>query len=186
MMDSNGGDQTPYSKLILGWVAPYIVNKESTTITLEAFNKTGDCVVIPYKWNGSIFTEFLVLDFYTPDGLNEAHVGYKGLFTKSGIRVYHVDATLKDPKDATAIYDMTLYNNSTSSHKLITIYEADGRGDITNTKDSAYGNYTTDSDLFYQGSVLKNGKWYDGMSMGFSVKIDLITNSSATITITFE
>lgn len=186
MMDSNVGDQTPYSKLILGWVAPYIVNKESTTITLEAFNKTGDCIVIPYKWNGSIFTEFLVLDFYTPDGLNEEHVGYKGLFTKSGIRVYHVDATLKDPKDATAIYDMTLYNNSTSSHKLITIYEADGRGDITNTKDSAYGNYTTDSDLFYQGSVLKNGKWYDGTSMGFSVKIDLITNSSATITITFE
>jgi hypothetical protein len=57
-------------------------------------------------WNGTAFDEYLMLEYYTPTGLNQRDSeepydnGAQG-FTQNGIRIYHVDARLFDISDVT-------------------------------------------------------------------------------------
>lgn len=96
MMDSNLGDHNAYSKFSLGWVQPWIVD-DSAEITLRSTTLTGDCFVLPStNYNGTAFDEYLMVEFCTPEGLNEAdyknaNEGIVG-FNKPGVRVSHVDA----------------------------------------------------------------------------------------------
>ena len=59
------------------------------------------------SWNGHAWDEFIIIDLFTPDGLNEldANTAYSGVagFSQAGIRMYHVDARL---------CKMTGYNSS--------------------------------------------------------------------------
>ena len=53
MMDYNLGDENTFSKMLLNWTRPYVITGE-TTITINASNKIGDCILVPAKsWNGS-------------------------------------------------------------------------------------------------------------------------------------
>lgn len=179
MMDCNVGDHNAYSKLMLGWVSPTVVSGKTTTITLNSFASSGDCVVISKGWNNTFFDEYYIIDFYTPTGVNEFGAGSSGLFSTSGIRIYHVDSTLKDPKDCFSVLDITLYDNSYTEHRQIKLIEADGKNDIDRN------GFSENSDLFQKGSIYKNSIWYDGSSTGFTIKVDQITASTATITITY-
>lgn len=107
MMDYNLGDHSSFSKYVLGWTTPKVV-KDEGEITLKSFSQTGDFVLIPSKnWNGTPFDEYLLLEYYTPNGLNDAfsfptYSYFDGdnnqrIFsypTRHGLRVYHVDARL--------------------------------------------------------------------------------------------
>lgn len=179
MMDYNVGDHNAYSKILLGWVTPLVVTGKTTTVELESFEQSGDCVCIFSKWNGTFFDEFYVIDFFTPTGVNEFGKGSSGLFSTSGIRVYHVDATLNDPKDCFSVFDVTKYNNTDSSHKLIALVEADGRNDITN------GGYSENSDLFKVGQKITNLNWYTGKKVGVTITVDSMDSQKAKITITY-
>ena len=59
------------------------------------FSFTTRCIMICKNWNGSIFSEYYIIDFYTPTGLNEFCKGYNGLFSISGIRIFHIDAEIE-------------------------------------------------------------------------------------------
>lgn len=179
MMDYNVGDHNPFTKIILGWTTPYLMGNTSSTIRLNSFSSTGDVLMIPKSFNGTYFDEYYLIDFYTPDGLNESEAGYSGLFDVSGIRIYHVDATLKDPSDAWAVWEIYKYNNSDTSHKLIKLIEADGNNHIENEN---YG-YSEDTDLFKEGSSYKNSKWYDGTYTNFIINVINIENTYAEIEI---
>lgn len=179
MMDANVGDHNAYSKLMLGWITPYIVTGNELTIDLESFATSGDCVMICKDWNGSFFSEYYIIDFYTPTHLNEFAKGYKGLFSMAGIRIYHVDATLSEPRECFSVFDLTKYNNSYSTHKVLSLVEADGRNDIS------YNRLSQNSDLFKENSIYSNAKWYDGQAANFTVKVNKITSTSANITISF-
>ena len=98
MMDLNILDHNSFSKLLLGWVDPYIVT-DAIDITLRPFESSGDCILIPTSsFNGSPFDEYLMIEYYTPTGLNELDssaqldwdrpVGYQ----TPGVRIMHVDA----------------------------------------------------------------------------------------------
>lgn len=179
MMDYNVGDHNAFTKIILGWVTPYVVTNENVTIDLLSFGSTGDCVLICDSWNGTYFDEYYIIDYYTPDGLNAFEAGYSGLFSTDGIRIYHIDAHLKEVEvySAWEIYEM---NNSDTSHKLISLVQASGSNSIEDEND-----YSSDSDLFKEKDSFKNAKWYDGTSCGFTLTVDKIENGIATITITF-
>lgn len=179
MMDFNVGDHNAFSKILLGWVRPLVVTGKTTTVELESFEQSGDCVCIFNKWNGTFFDEFYVIDFFTPTGVNAFVKGESGLFSKSGIRVYHVDATLNDPKDCFSVFDVTKYNNTDTAHKLIALVEADGRNDIQ------YGGYSENSDLFQTGQELTNISWYTGKKVGCTITVDSINAQKAVITITY-
>lgn len=112
MMDYNLGDHNAFSKYLLNWVSPKVLLKEGK-VTLSSFTKTGDCILIPaYKngealWNGTPFDEYLLLEYFTPDELNDSftfatYSYFDGLNeervysypVRHGLRVYHVDARL--------------------------------------------------------------------------------------------
>lgn len=107
MMDYNIGDHNSFSKYLLNWTMPYVLDDECE-ITLHSFTKTGEFVLIPSpNWNGTPFDEYLLIEYYTPDMLNYAFTfpsytyvdGYMNnkIFkypTKHGLRVYHIDARL--------------------------------------------------------------------------------------------
>lgn len=106
MMDNNAGDQNPYSKLLLGWIKPYVVTGNAK-ITLKSDMSKDNVIVIPYdsksykfdsdgKLIFNPFDEYIVIDYYSPNGLNEKdYEAYKVQTVKDrGARVYHADARL--------------------------------------------------------------------------------------------
>ena len=108
MMDANIIDHNSYSKMLLGWTKPYIVNGDCE-INLASANYENNCIVIPYdgykttkkseKYTFNPFDEYLLIEFYTPIGLNKVDSdetysnNVKGL-SSNGFRVYHVDNRL--------------------------------------------------------------------------------------------
>jgi M6 family metalloprotease-like protein len=109
MMDFNIGDHDAYSKMILGWVKPKVIDGSSSdfNLTLSSFTDSGDCVILrdtkTDKWNGTPYDEYLLLQYYTPTGLNEQDsAGYKewskygtgGCYKTAGLQVFHIDSRL--------------------------------------------------------------------------------------------
>lgn len=106
MMAQNLSDQNPYSKLLLGWVNPYIAYG-SGTITLSSNQSKNALIVFPYdektykknKDNKIIFNsfdEYLVMDYYTYKNLNkhDYYVYNVKAINANGGRLYHVDNRL--------------------------------------------------------------------------------------------
>ena len=82
-MDYNVGDHNPFTKILLGWVSPYIC-RMSMNIDLRSFASSGDCIMVIPFYEDTIFTEFFLLDYYTPTGLNALEAGWCGLFPEAG------------------------------------------------------------------------------------------------------
>lgn len=99
MQDFNMGGHDPYSVMAYGWADP-IIPTESTTISIKPFQETHEMILLTPEWNdyNSPFDEYLLLELYTPTGLNEfdsthSYQGSRGP-TNTGIRLWHVDARL--------------------------------------------------------------------------------------------
>lgn len=102
MMDYNISDQDPYSKMLLGWNDPiyYDFNGyEEVTIDLPKFQGSNKTLLFKPNWNHTVMDEYLLFEYYTPDGLNELDAKNKYSnrplgFTESGIKIYHVDSRI--------------------------------------------------------------------------------------------
>jgi M6 family metalloprotease-like protein len=104
MMDANILDHDAWSKAALGWIAPYVVDNTvrlPLTLELGSSEETGDFLLIPSSdYNGSVFGEYLMVEFYTPTGLNALdastryHGNYPRGFFTSGIKISHIDARI--------------------------------------------------------------------------------------------
>ena len=124
MMDQNIGDFDPYSKLVLGWVTPYVVYGSSEI--LLPYNTFNDhsVIVIPSNWEEisakvenlseeekenyvykfNPFSEYLVIDLYSPLGVNyeDTYGNEEGYFVANreacvadtGVRIFHVDSRI--------------------------------------------------------------------------------------------
>ena len=129
MMDFNIGDHNAYSKYLLGWYKPTIITEEYLTannnvINLTSFADTGKSLLIPcYKdgasvYNGTPFDEYLLVQYYTPTGVNQvdATVAYENgakMFSKPGVMVLHVNASigkLTTGRDNSINWDNCLYD----------------------------------------------------------------------------
>ncbi len=97
MMDNNILDHNVYSKMAMEWTYPYVVTG-STTITLNPFESTGECIIINDNWNGSALDEYIAIEFYTPTGINQkdSAAAYPGNnlkgYTIPGVKIYHIDS----------------------------------------------------------------------------------------------
>ena len=103
MQSHNVGDWNPWSKFLVGWGKPIVVDgtNDVTTITFQSAALTNQFVVIPANietYNNSAFDEFFILELFTDDGVNSAF--WKHISTqptqKAGVRLYHVDGRLWD------------------------------------------------------------------------------------------
>ena len=120
MMDLNIGDHSSFSKYALGWTSPTVVYEKSSTITLKPFAESGESLIIPSSYyNDSAFSEYLLLEYKTPTGLNELDYDeryqneYPNVFG-SGLAIYHVDARLiKHEIRQNGVYFCSDYLNET-------------------------------------------------------------------------
>ena len=105
MHSFNIGDENIYSKLALGWVNPYYVkSSDSVTLSLRSSAIYGDAIIINDDWTGNSMDEYLIIEYYTPQGMNEKDsiFSYKPnrkqktdkMFTENGFRIYHVDSRI--------------------------------------------------------------------------------------------
>jgi hypothetical protein len=213
MQDNNILDHNAYSKYFFEWVSPIVVDgsEEVTTITLDPFESSGDFILINDNWNGSPYDEYLLIEFYTPTGLNymdSINGPYGGVyplgFTIPGIKILHVDSRLGRYSNSSFLgYTDSLpslsneYANIAASNtasrsqnrdfKLIHLLEADGVNSFKNGFDA------DNSTLFLQGSVFTPstfssffpvpGKFNSGESINYSITVTSMTSTSATITI---
>lgn len=117
MGDYNIMDYDIWSKIALGWANPKVPAGDCT-IEIEPSQTSGDCILLPLdSWNGSVWDEYLVLELYTPTGLNyqDSHVtyanGYRGP-SSPGIRIFHVDARIVGVKMSVDSFNQYSYTGS--------------------------------------------------------------------------
>lgn len=211
MMDLNILDHNAFSKYLLNWIEPRVIG-ESGTYTLNNFQETGDAIIIPSSsWNGSPLDEYLILELYTPTGLNQqdSETSYTGNypkgFSKYGVKIYHVDARLgkykianniyfdsyaSSPNDLNSLkknYYLKIANSNTpsrsadSDNKLITLISATGASDTYYSSRSS--SLANDSDLFKDGSYLKSFTFNQYYDINLLIEIDNVTSSSCEVTI---
>ena len=107
MMDYNIGDHSPFSKYLLDWVSPHVIkNNVNTKMTLNSFVDSGELLLIPSSnYHDSPFGEYLLVEYFVPEGLNKFNGSYsyvdkngkKGVYQypqHHGLRIYHVNASL--------------------------------------------------------------------------------------------
>lgn len=211
MMDYNIGDHNAFSKFSLGWAKPYVVEEDSL-ITIKPFESSGECIIIPTNsFNESAFSEYIILEYYTPTGLNEldSKVAYQGLekyFTIPGIRMFHVDARLCKAnnynsfeyldKDVTNLtYNYSYYYEVSSSNTPSTSYSGFNLIEAL-TKDNRStkgGKATNNNSLFVDGDIMdpskytsffKNSLMHDNSKFEFKIEIMYTQSDGACIKIT--
>lgn len=121
MMDQNVCDFDSYSKMLLGWVTPYIVYGTSEILIPTAASSKHGVIVIPtnyeeiselieqsiiqgtikdFEYEFNPFSEYIMIDLYSPDGLNEQDTYGPTIYSrdkgidKTGVRIYHVDSRI--------------------------------------------------------------------------------------------
>lgn len=113
MMDANIIDHNSFSKFTLGWSNPFLIDKAGS-ITLKPYETSGEFLLLPTSggWNGLPFDEYMMIEYYTPDNLNQRDSliqysnGLQG-FKRPGIRIYHVDARIVEVKASSRGYTYT-------------------------------------------------------------------------------
>ncbi len=191
MMDYTVGDHNVYSKIMLGWIEPTIVTT-TQTITIQSMqaSATNNCILIPLNFNNSYFSEYLLIDLYTNDGLNALHSNMSNTYLYGGAaygaRIYLVSSAVDLSSWSNSTYpSITKYNNSITSTALIRLIEADGK-----TTHTTSGNTVVAGDLWQTGKTLKS-VWKsfartDGKLVNFDISFDSVTAEGATITITYN
>lgn len=192
MMDYNVGDHNAYSKLILGWVDPTVITT-TQTVTINAFESSGQFLMVLLDYDGTYFSEYLLIDLYANTGLNSLGASqqnsllYYDSTTKVGaeygVRIYHVSSSIKTPYNDD-YGSFTDKNNSVSDTALIKLVEADGEKKFASTE-----GYAESTDLWMAGdsllSAFSNYARNDNKKVNFDIRIDSVSKTSATITITF-
>ncbi len=107
MMDYNIGDHSSFSKYLLNWTSPLVVKEGiSGTYKLKSFVQSGQYILVPSSdYDDSPFSEYLLIEYFTPDSLNKFSGSYTyidrnnkmGVYNypqHHGLRIYHVNARL--------------------------------------------------------------------------------------------
>jgi M6 family metalloprotease-like protein len=213
MMDRNILDHNAFSKYLLGWANPFVLNgnQTTTTVVLKPFESSGEFFLLGNNWNGSAFDNYLVFEFYTPTGLNlkDSQAAYPGNrvrgFSVPGVKIYHVDARLGRFSNGFLGYTDTLTNNpgfiaiahsnsleysNDENYKLIHLIEKNGVNTFID------GEIASNATLFRQGDTFNPttthasffyhqvGRFNDQSLIGYQVNVTTLTNQAVTLTVT--
>ncbi len=174
IMDGMTGDHNPYTKFNLGWIttSKLVTTDTSLTLTLESFGNSGDTVIIANNWDESLgaYQEYYVIMYYTGTGLNSGEGGY---FSRDGIVIYHVNASLySEEYDGEIFYDV--YNSNTDP--------SDEYGSEDNLIE--FVKSSADTFTYVAGDRMPTVTDDLGARLGYSVRVDSLDGEYATITIT--
>lgn len=200
MMDCSIGDETAFSKMYLNWTTPYHVH-DTTSISMKPFEDSGDLILLNDSWDGTVFDEYYVLEFYTPTMLNtyDSAVGNSDgkLPVLPGVKLYHVDARLgyfnrthtflsycKEGKDTLTnntvdyAHNNYTYFESTSAAKRNYLYEL-----VLNRSDVRISGAANDAHLYHGGDVIEGLKSNSFGDLNYKITIDSVTYKEAKISI---
>lgn len=194
MMDYTVGDHNAYSKMMLGWVNPTVVTT-TQTVTLNPFESSGSCIMVLLDYNGSYFSEYLLIDLYTNTGLNTAHANQANSYLyydydtgkgmAYGVRIYHVSSKIAENPYTDEYGSFTECNNSVTEFPLIKLVQADGEKDFSADENGL----CSADDLWKAGqklsTVFPNYARNDNKKVNFDIEIVSVSATSATVTITF-
>lgn len=212
MQSENAGDWNSYSKFSVGWVTPTVVTpaqieKEKTIdISIGSAATTGDCIVIPTEkyvdGDGIVspFAEYIMIDYYTPDGVNKKDSVRFGIDNTKGVRIYHIDSRMIKRE----LYDSNHKNYYTIGSEVCNnAYDAAGKYMVELIQKPGVNTFTdldnlnvmlTKDDLFYTGDVFSmdkhssffiNGKMDDGSDINYEIEIVSTGGDEATIRIKY-
>jgi PKD repeat protein len=122
MMDAHWGDHNAFSKYLLGWIDPFMINAGTQEVILPPTRTTpsdNTVLIMPGAVPDS-FGEFFLVQYREPGSGNDP---LKTGLSKA-VWIWNVDSTLSDGGWS------YLYDNSYSSHKLLPLMEADGLEEI--------------------------------------------------------
>ncbi len=198
IMDHTLGDHTPYTKMLMDWTRPYYLTGEGE-ITLNAFNETGEVILINNVWNKSAMDEYILIDFYAPRGLNAYDsvmlTEETSLYKTPGVRVMHVDSRLafvnnsndnfksyvEDGKMPSANDRIMIHNNNSFSEDVLyTLLRKNTQNNETlNTN-------ANDDDLYKVGDVFGDGvysnyTYHDGRKLEFGFEVMSMNNFETTL-----
>lgn len=150
MQDCNIGDHNVWTKAALGRLNPIIIDTSKNIPAKVHLNprEDGGAVFITNSYNNTAFDEFIVLELYTNNGLNEldSKVAYESdygtLPNGYGVKIYHVDSRLvyqNNNEPNQKYYDLSTLKDEMPSEPLVV--------GASNTSDYSR-NYT--SELFSQ------------------------------------
>ncbi len=158
MMAYNIGDHSAYSKCVLGWADPTVI-AGPTTVTINSFTKTGDCLIVPYygyysdnadnKNANTFMTEYLTIELYNSTGVNtsDSKNAYAGRYplcpTNTGIKIFHVDSRLG------------VFDYSSGSAKFVNYTDS-----IVNVSSSSYVNFAHSNTGSETIKVGNEYQWY--------------------------
>ena len=164
-------------------------------VTIGSFANTGDAIVIPAAGteHDGPFGEYIMVDLFTDDGVNQYDAAEFGIGDAVGVRMYHINAAMEKRvlKGADGIeYPIgtvryTNVHNADGTY-LIELLQAGGQNTFTN-----FDNLRTQlskKDFFKAGDVftaekysefLTNGKMDDGSEFGYSVEVVSIDRDAA-------
>jgi len=158
MMDSNHYDHNCFSKLMLGWISPKVV-EQGGDFKLSPAGEAGQCLVLaPPGWDKNPFGEFFLVENRRKIG-NDTEKGFVG-----GLLVWHVDARLNQAGTN------FLFNNSDTEHKLLKPLEADGLEELENklSKNFGFPDYYV-KDRALGPDTVPSSRLYDGADTGISL-----------------
>jgi hypothetical protein len=199
MMDFNIGDHDSYSKYILGWKTPTVVTPSylaanNNQLSLSSFTENGDYLLIPIydsdgndDYNETAFDEYLLLELYTPTGLNEMdsnnlYTNNLREYTKPGILVYHVNSRIGkvSVSGSSLVWDGYSYDKLPSSWSSYVGYTYI----CSNTRSYCYDSSLSDTGLkFYRGRLISllpsTGTKIEGKKTGYSSNECLFTKGDS-------
>lgn len=185
MQDQNICDHDIYSKYLFGWTDMQAVtsaNTEATIqVTLKSSEASGQALLLADEWNGTALDEYLLVEYYTPNGLNahDTAKSYSSADQKGpdgeGIRIWHVDKTIHEAHLDTKDRKEIVYFDPNPVKKLNTLGpeedyrfpddispedddKADSNPDLNENDNFYYGMTTNNSENegeFYINSELK-------------------------------
>ena len=185
MMDFNTGDHGPFNKMLLGWLDPlYLDQVADYEVTLDSYALTNDgtnsALIIPAPnanlLDGDIYDEFLLVMYYTPDGLYEQTLAFEPSLTERGIVIYHVNAHVNPGMSG---WEMFGFDNDQGSPFLISILEVDLNSSIPSKT-----NLIRNQDILLEGAFDCSAYfWHSGERMNVEIVLDDLNSTQANLLI---
>ena len=202
MMDGNIGDHSAFSKWLLGWLEPNVLEfdeiakLDKKTVKLKPSSQSQDTLFVKLKDSDDLFTEMFVIECIAPVGNAYEYTRLK----EPIVRVIHVDSSVAEEDEYGGWRGFGFkFDNSFTSTKYISTVEADGEDTFMNFSGGKGSNKPTYeiSDYFKKGDELTpntypNTNAYDKygnatVPTGLVVKVvDIDKDGCATIELSYE
>ena len=186
MMDGNVGDHCANTKMNFGWITPYVVTQD-ITIELNKFSTSGDAIIVApsFDMESKNLSEYFIIEYYDYNGLATQNIFDDRGYTKSGIRIYHVNSRVEYDFDYWSIYK---YDNSYTDHAYLSLISAEynkaKKGDFIDSSETA-----CNRSLFQEGDTfvpINNSEYVNKLLLDVEISINSVNSETANITISFK